>query len=82
MKGHAGKLKGRFNYALKEDNDEKLDQKEYKYQVLDLQECMDKTIVKLETLKISARLNIQKLIEEHHEALNSDKDSGTTGIIE
>ena len=40
------------------------------------------TIVKLETLKISARLNIQKLIEEHHEALNSDKDSGTTVIIE
>ena len=34
VKGHAAKLKEKLNYALKEANDAKLDQKERKCQVL------------------------------------------------
>ena len=71
-----------MNCALKEANDKKLDQKEEKDQVLDLHEQMGKTILKLGTLKISECLNIQKLIEEHNEALNASKDNGTTETIE
>ena len=53
-----------------------------KDQVLDLQERMDKTILKLATLKSSARLNMQRLREEHNEALNAAKDNGATETIE
>ena len=58
LKCHAEKLKENFNYALKEANYSKLSQKEEKYQVLGLQECMDKTILKLATLKISTHFNM------------------------
>ena len=44
-------------YALKEANDEKLDQKEVKEQALNAQEQIGRTIVKLSTLKTSAGLN-------------------------
>ena len=37
LKGHAEKLKKKLNYALKEDNDTKLDQKEEKGQMFNLQ---------------------------------------------
>ena len=47
----------KFVYALKKANDAKLDQKEVKEQVLNAQEQMGKTIVKLATLKSSAGLN-------------------------
>ena len=47
-----------MNYALKEANDKKLDQKYKRDQVLDLQERMDKRIVKLANLKSSAGLNM------------------------
>ena len=50
--------------------------------MLDLQEQMGKTIPKLSTLKSSVRLNIQRLIEEHEEALNAAKENGTTETIE
>ena len=43
---------------------------------------MNKKILKLETLKSSSRLNIQKLREEHNEALNAVKGNGTTETIE
>ena len=42
---------------------------------------MGKTILKLTTLKSSARLNMQQLIEEHDEALNAAKDNGTTKTV-
>ena len=77
MKVHVENLKEKLNYALKEANYAKLSQKEEKDQVLDFQERMDKTILKLSTLKTSARLNMQRLIEEHDEALNAAKDNGT-----
>ena len=38
LKGHAEKLKENFTYALKEDNDGNMDQKEEKNQLLNLQE--------------------------------------------
>ena len=59
MKGHAEKLKKELSYAVNEANDEKLDQKEEKVQILNLQERMDKIILKLATLKISTCFNIQ-----------------------
>ena len=46
-----------------EANYVKLAQKEEKDQVLDLQERMDKTVLKSATLKISVHLNMQRLIE-------------------
>ena len=71
-----------MNYELKEVNDAKSNQKKEKYQVLDLQELMAKISLKLETLKISAHLNMQQLKEEHDEALNAANDNGTTENIE
>ena len=59
LKGHAKKLKGNFTYAMKEANDENMDQEEEKNQFLNLQERMDKIFLKLATLKISFHLNIQ-----------------------
>ena len=59
LKEHASKLKEKFTYALKEANDGNMYQKEEKNQFLNLQERMDKIILKLATLKISVRLNIQ-----------------------
>ena len=50
--------------------------------MLDLKEFMDKTILKLATLKISFCFNRQKLREEHDEAPNVAKDSGKTETIE
>ena len=50
--------------------------------MLDLQERMDKKIVKLATLKSSASLNTKLLREEHNEALNTTKDNGPTETIE
>ena len=61
LKGHAEKLKEYFTYELKEDNDGNLDQKEEKNQLLNFQERMSKIILKLATLKISTRLNMQWL---------------------
>ena len=77
MKGHTKKLNEKLNYTLKEGNDGKLDQKEEKGKVLDLKERMDKTILKITTLKRYACLNIQRLIEENNEELNSAKENGT-----
>ena len=76
LKGHAENFTEKLNYALKEANDEKLAQKEEKDQVFDLKERMKKKL-KLATLKISARLNMQRLREEHNEVLNSSKKKGT-----
>ena len=78
LNGHAEKLKGVFTYALKEANDVNMDQKEEKNQFLNLQERMGQIILKLATLKISARLNVQWLRENHDKYLNAAKDSGTT----
>ena len=61
LKCHAAKLKQMFNYELKEANDEKVAQKEAKDQFFDLQKCIDKTVLKLATLKSSAHLNMQWL---------------------
>ena len=49
--------------------------------MLDLKEHVKKN-TKLETLKSSACLNMQRLIEEHDEALNAAKDKGTKENIE
>ena len=65
-----------------EANYVKLAQKEEKDQVLDLQERMDKKIIKPSTLKISTRLNIKKPREKNYEALNVATDNGTTENIE
>ena len=59
LKGHAEKLKENFTYTLKEANDVNLYQKEEDNQLLNFQERMGKIILKLATLKISVRLNIQ-----------------------
>ena len=59
-----------------------MDHKEDKDQVIDLQEHMDKSILKLATLKKSTSLNIQRLREYYSEALNSAKNNGTTETIE
>ena len=45
LKGREEKLNKYLNYSLKEANDKELSQKEWKYQVLDLQERMDKIIL-------------------------------------
>ena len=82
MKGHAEKLKENLNYALKDTNDEKLDRKEEKDQVIDSQERMVKKILKLATLKTSSCFNMQQLREEHDKALNNAKENGTTETIE
>ena len=50
--------------------------------MIDFQEHMDKKLLKISTLKISTRLNMQKLREEYNEALNSAKENGTTETIE
>ena len=63
LKDHATKLKEKLNYDLKEANDAKLSQKYEKFQVIDLQELMDKIILKLATLKSSVCLNMQQLRE-------------------
>ena len=65
LKGHAEKLKEKLNYALKEDNDTKLSQKEERGQVLDLQEHTETIILELATLKRSTCLNMQRLIEKN-----------------
>ena len=71
-----------MNYSLKEDNDSKLSHKDEKYKVIDLKDHMEKKILKIATLKISARLNMHWLIEENDEALNASKENGTTKRIE
>ena len=76
LKVHAEKFTEKLNYALKEANDAKLAQKEEKDQVFDLKERIKKKL-KLATLKISARLNMQRLSEEHNEVLKSSKKNGT-----
>ena len=43
---------------------------------------MEKAVLKLETLKISDRFNMQQLIEEHDDVLNAARDNGTTETIE
>ena len=63
LTSHAEKYKEKLNYVLREANDAKLAHKEEKYQVLDVQEHMDKKILKLSTLKSFAHLNIQQLQE-------------------
>ena len=59
LKVHVEKLKEKFTYALKEANDVDLNQKEEKNQFLNFQEQMGKIILKIATLKISVRSNIQ-----------------------
>ena len=71
-----------MNYVLKEANDEKLDQKEWKDKVINLQKQMGKTTLKLGTLKISDSLNMKRLKEEHKESLNTAKKNGTRETIE
>ena len=43
---------------------------------------MGKKILKLSTLKSSARLNMHQLREEHETFLNTAEDNGTTETIE
>ena len=64
------------NSATKEANDTELAHKEEKSQVFDLKYHMDKTILKIATLKRSAHLNMYQPREEHDEALNATKDNG------
>ena len=61
LKGHAEKMKVKFTYEMKESHDGNLDQKEKKNQMRNLQERMGKIILKIATLNISVRLNIQRL---------------------
>ena len=67
---------------MKQANNEKLAQKQENDGVIDLQERMDKIILKVATLKSSARLNMQQLVEVHDEVMNDSKDNGTTETIE
>ena len=71
-----------MNYLLKKANDAKLAHKEENDQWLDLKELMDKTILKLATLKSSTRLNMQQLREEHNEDMNATKENVTTENIQ
>ena len=50
--------------------------------MLDLQESLDKIILKLSTLKSYACLNMQRLREENDEALNAAEDNGATEFVE
>ena len=50
--------------------------------MLNLQERMGEIILKLATLKISVRLNIQWLREEHYKDLNAVNENGTIETIE
>ena len=59
----------------------KISQKEDKDQVLDLQETMDKTILKVSTLKSSTYFNVQLLREEHDEELNAAENNGATKFV-
>ena len=59
-----------------------LSHKEERDQWVDLQEHMDKQILKVSTLNISTCLNTQQLKEEHIEVMNSAKDNGTAETIE
>ena len=61
LKGHITKMRDNLNYALKEANDEKLTQKKIKYQVLDLQDRMDITILRISALQNSTSFNMQQL---------------------
>ena len=81
LKGYAKKLKGKFTYAMKEANDENMDQEEEKNQFLNLQERIDKIFLKLATLKISFHLNIPWMREENDKYLNTAKENGTTETI-
>ena len=81
LKVHAEKFKSNYTYEIKEADDGNLDQKEEKNQLLNFQERMGKIILKLATLKISFRLNIQWMREEQYENLNSSMDNGTTETI-
>ena len=81
LKSHVETLKWELNYSLEEDNDSKVYQQEEKYQVVDLQELMDKTILKPAALNRSAHFNMQKLREEHDKSLDDTKDNGTTETI-
>ena len=71
-----------MNYELKEENDAKLAQKEDNDKVLDLKEHMDKTFLKISTLKSSTHFIMQRPREEHDEVLNAAKDNGTAETIE
>ena len=61
LKGHITKMRENLNYALKEANGEKLTQKNIKYQVLDLQERMDITILRISALQNSTSFNMHQL---------------------
>ena len=56
-------MKEKLNYALKKADYEKLAPEKENDHVLDLKEQMDKTILKLATLKNSDNLNIEQLRE-------------------
>ena len=82
LKIHAERLKRKFTYEMKNSNDGNWGQKEEKNHLLILQEQMIKIILKISTLKISVRLNIHWLREEHDKDLNAAKENGTTETIE
>ena len=82
LKVHAEKFKSNYTYEIKEADDGNLDQKKEKNQLLNFQERMGKIILKLATLNISVRLNIQRPREEHDKELNCARYNGTTEIIE
>ena len=81
MNGHADFFKY-FNYALKEAIDAKLVEKEEKYQRIYFQERMDKTVLRLSTLDSSTYSNMQRVLDEHNEALSVAKDKGKIENIE
>ena len=60
---NAKRMKEKLNYALKKADYEKLAPEKENDHVLDLKEQMDKTILKLATLKNSDNLNIEQLRE-------------------
>ena len=55
-----------------------LSHKEERDQWVDLQEHMDKQILKVSTLNISTCLNTQQLKEENDEVLNAVEDNAAT----
>ena len=81
LKGHAENLKEKLNYTLKRDSYENQLRKR---RIINCFICKNpwKKILKLETLKISFCLNVQRLQEEHYESMNASKKNCTTETIE
>ena len=81
LKGYIEKLKETFNYALRENNYSNWIRNRIRTKCLICKNAWKK-ILRLATLKSSARLNLQGLREEHDEILNAAKNNGTTETIE